>query len=168
MARTRQKSKQRKAKRLEQEQRASGRSAPKDAAEAVDDAIASEAAALPAEDGRTSDEADTALEEVAPAPAPARPRGRTAAPEKAPARTAKAPAKERARPKQQPERRQPRRRGRVLGFFKNVWAELKRVQWPDRNQVTQATAVVVVFCFMAGLYLAVWDWAFNKLVKALF
>ena len=55
----------------------------------------------------------------------------------------------------------------MLGFFVNVWAELKRVQWPDRNQVTQATAVVVVFCFLAGFYLSLWDFIFNKLVKAL-
>ncbi len=33
--------------------------------------------------------------------------------------------------------------------------------------VTQATAVVVVFCFLAGFYLALWDFVFNRLVKAL-
>jgi preprotein translocase SecE subunit len=48
-----------------------------------------------------------------------------------------------------------------------VWAELQRVQWPNRNQVTQATAVVIVFCFLAGLYLGMWDFVFNRLVKAL-
>jgi preprotein translocase SecE subunit len=109
---------------------------------------------------------------AAPAPAPPRSASRTAAPEKARARAAKAPAKEppakeRSRAKQQPARREPRGGSRVMAFFRNVWAELRRVQWPDRSAVTQATAVVVVFCFAAGLYLAFWDFAFNKLVKAL-
>ena len=48
-----------------------------------------------------------------------------------------------------------------------VWAELRRVQWPDRTQVTQATGVAIVFCLLAGLYLAWWDWIFAKLVKAI-
>ena len=39
-----------------------------------------------------------------------------------------------------------------------------RVQWPDRNQVTQATGVVVVFCFLAGAYLAFWDFVFSEFV----
>jgi len=69
--------------------------------------------------------------------------------------------------RRRPERREPRQRGRLLNFFVQVWAELQRVQWPDRNQVTQATAVVVVFCLLAGLYLALWDFLFSKLVKVI-
>ncbi len=41
------------------------------------------------------------------------------------------------------------------------------MQWPDRNQVTQATGVVVVFCFVAGAFLAFWDFVFGKLVTSL-
>lgn len=64
-----------------------------------------------------------------------------------------------------PERRkEPRRRGRVMTFFVQVWAELRRVQWPDRNQVTQATSVVVVFCFLAGAFLALFDFIFGELI----
>jgi preprotein translocase subunit SecE len=37
------------------------------------------------------------------------------------------------------------------------WAELQRVQWPDRRQVAQATAVVLGFVVVAGLYLGVAD-----------
>ena len=33
------------------------------------------------------------------------------------------------------------------------WAELQRVQWPDRRQVGQATAVVLGFVVIAGIYL---------------
>jgi len=74
----------------------------------------------------------------------------------------KAPRRER---KPAPERRkEPRQRGRVMSFFVQVWAELRRVQWPDRNQVTQATSVVVVFCFLAGAFLALFDFIFGELI----
>ena len=64
-------------------------------------------------------------------------------------------------------RKEPRPRGRVVTFLKQVWAELRRVQWPDRNQVTQATAVVIVFCFIAGAFLAIWDFVFDKLITSI-
>ena len=76
-----------------------------------------------------------------------------------------AEAEKKQRPKAQAERKEPRRRGRVLTFFVQVWAELRRVQWPNRSQVTQATTVVIVFCLIAGAYLGVWDYFFNKLIK---
>ena len=47
--------------------------------------------------------------------------------------------------------------GRFLGFLRASWAELQRVQWPDRRQVFQATAVVLGFVVVAGLYLGVAD-----------
>ena len=73
-----------------------------------------------------------------------------------------------ARPARKREpKREPRQRGRVVSFLVQVWAELRRVQWPDRTAVTQATAVVIVFCILAGLYLALFDWVFSRLVKAI-
>jgi preprotein translocase SecE subunit len=47
--------------------------------------------------------------------------------------------------------------GRFVGFLRASWAELQRVQWPDRRQVFQATAVVLGFVVVAGLYLGVAD-----------
>ena len=32
-----------------------------------------------------------------------------------------------------------------MAFLRASWAELQRVQWPDRRQVGQATAVVLGF-----------------------
>ncbi len=51
----------------------------------------------------------------------------------------------------------PRERGRVSGFFRSVWAELKRVQWPDRRQVSTLTGVVIGFVIIAGAYLGLID-----------
>ena len=43
-------------------------------------------------------------------------------------------------------RARPLRNGnRAIGFLRASWAELQRVQWPDRRQVFQATAVVLGF-----------------------
>jgi preprotein translocase SecE subunit len=58
-----------------------------------------------------------------------------------------------------------RQRGGVLGFFISCWAELKKVQWPDRDTLVQATAVTVIFVAVAGAYLGVLDTIFNLLVK---
>jgi preprotein translocase subunit SecE len=47
--------------------------------------------------------------------------------------------------------------GRFMAFLRASWAELQRVQWPDRHQVGQGTAVVLGFVVIAGLYLGVAD-----------
>jgi preprotein translocase SecE subunit len=58
-----------------------------------------------------------------------------------------------------------RQRGGVLGFLISCWAELKKVQWPDRDTLVQATAVTVIFVAVAGVYLGILDTVFNYLVK---
>ncbi len=65
------------------------------------------------------------------------------------------------------ERREPRRRlpARAVAFLRASWAELQRVQWPDRPQVSQATAVVLGFVAVAGVYLGVADWVAQKIVN---
>ena len=61
----------------------------------------------------------------------------------------------------------PRERGRVLEFLKAVWAELQRVQWPDRKQTTQLTGVVLFFVLIVGAYLGGLDAIFSKLVQSI-
>ncbi len=53
---------------------------------------------------------------------------------------------------------------RVFNFLRASWAELQRVQWPDRRQVFQATAVVAGFVIIAGLYLGLADEVATKIV----
>ncbi len=57
--------------------------------------------------------------------------------------------------------------GRFIGFLRASWAELQRVQWPDRRQVAQATGVVIGFVIIAGLYLGVADWVAKQIVNAI-
>jgi preprotein translocase subunit SecE len=54
---------------------------------------------------------------------------------------------------------------RAIGFLRASWAELQRVQWPDRRQVTQATAVVIGFVAIAGLYLGAADYVAKEIVE---
>jgi preprotein translocase subunit SecE len=54
---------------------------------------------------------------------------------------------------------------RVVGFLSASWAELHRVQWPDRRQVTQATAVVLGFVAIAGAYLGLADFVAKEIVE---
>src|SRR6478752_2244652 len=58
-----------------------------------------------------------------------------------------------------------RQRGGVIGFLLSCWAELKKVQWPDRETLVQATAVTILFVAVAGAYLGALDAAFNYLIK---
>jgi preprotein translocase SecE subunit len=58
-----------------------------------------------------------------------------------------------------------RQRGGVIGFLVSCWAELKKVQWPDRETLIQATAVTVLFVAVAAAYLGALDAAFNFLIK---
>ena len=53
---------------------------------------------------------------------------------------------------------------RFANFLRASWAELQRVQWPDRRQVGQATAVVLGFVVIAGAFLGVADWLATKFV----
>jgi preprotein translocase SecE subunit len=64
-----------------------------------------------------------------------------------------------------PAEREERRRGAVLSFLLSCWAELKRVQWPDRETLVQASAVTVIFIAVAAAYLGALDAFFNWLVK---
>jgi preprotein translocase subunit SecE len=54
---------------------------------------------------------------------------------------------------------------RLIHFLQGSWRELQRVQWPDRRQVVQATAVVIGFVIVAGIYLGLADEVASKLVN---
>ena len=58
-------------------------------------------------------------------------------------------------------------RGRVAGFLVAVWAELNRVQWPNRQQLTSLTGITLFFVLIVGGYLGLLDAIFSKLVSAI-
>jgi preprotein translocase subunit SecE len=60
-----------------------------------------------------------------------------------------------------------RKRGRVLTFLRHSADELRRVQWPTRRQVGQATAVVLGFVVLAGSYLGLLDAIWKPIIDAI-
>jgi preprotein translocase SecE subunit len=60
-----------------------------------------------------------------------------------------------------------KQRGKVITFLGHCVDELRRVQWPDRRQVGQATAVVLGFVVLAGGYLGLMDAIWKPIVQAI-
>ena len=58
-----------------------------------------------------------------------------------------------------------RRRG---NFVKESWAELRKVEWPNQNQVIQGTVVVLVACAIVGVYLWLNDQLWKQVVEKIF
>ncbi len=67
--------------------------------------------------------------------------------------------------KKQKQAKTERQRGGVIGFFISCWQELKKVQWPDRDTLIQATTVTVLFVAIAAAYLGALDAVFNWLIQ---
>jgi preprotein translocase SecE subunit len=66
------------------------------------------------------------------------------------------------------EARRPRRkRGRIITFLGHVVDELRRVQWPDRRQTGQGTAVTLGFVVVAGGFLGLMDAIWKPIVDAI-
>jgi preprotein translocase SecE subunit len=60
-----------------------------------------------------------------------------------------------------------RGRPRFVQFLVAVWAELQRVQWPDRPALTTLTGVVLGFVLLAGGYLGLLDAIFSRIIQAI-
>ncbi|MGK2877649.1 MAG: preprotein translocase subunit SecE [Solirubrobacterales bacterium] len=58
-------------------------------------------------------------------------------------------------------------KGRLRSFLRSSWAELRRVQWPDRKQMSTMTTIVIGFVIIAGAYLGAIDFVANKIVDFL-
>jgi preprotein translocase SecE subunit len=58
-------------------------------------------------------------------------------------------------------------RPRVIQFLIAVWAELQRVQWPNRQALITLTGVVLGFVLIAGGYLGLLDAIFSEFIKAI-
>jgi preprotein translocase subunit SecE len=58
--------------------------------------------------------------------------------------------------------------GRIGLFYRQVLAELRKVVWPTRNQLTTYTAVVLVFVGFIIAVVSILDTALTKLVFWIF
>ncbi len=53
---------------------------------------------------------------------------------------------------------------RLRNFLKETRAELKKVTWPSRNEITNTTVVVIISVFFFGFYLFAMDIVFSWLI----
>lgn len=56
-------------------------------------------------------------------------------------------------------------RNRSSKFFRGVWAELKKVQWPDRKQIGVYTSVVLISIFIIAAAIWVVDSGLSFILK---
>jgi preprotein translocase subunit SecE len=70
--------------------------------------------------------------------------------------------------------REPRREPRsapgsgARRFISESWGELKKVEWPNQNQLIQGVVVVLIACFIVGVFLYGADLVFKRLVQQVF
>ena len=61
---------------------------------------------------------------------------------------------------------------RLVAFYHAVVGELRRVTWPDRPQVQQATIMITIFVLIVGLIITLMDLALQavlvRLIPSLF
>lgn len=53
------------------------------------------------------------------------------------------------------------------GFFGEVWAELKKVVWPTREEATRLTVMVLTVSIAVGVILGVIDVGFSELIRVI-
>lgn len=53
-------------------------------------------------------------------------------------------------------------------FARDVRGELRRVSWPNRDQLRQSTAVVLIIVLTLAAYVAAWDFLFGRLARLIF
>ena len=53
---------------------------------------------------------------------------------------------------------------RFTGFFTGIWAEMKKVVWLSRREVTYLTLLVLVVTLIVGIILYGFDYGFSTLV----
>ncbi|GAA2057025.1 hypothetical protein GCM10009757_35480 [Streptomyces cheonanensis] len=58
--------------------------------------------------------------------------------------------------------------GKLALFYRQVIAELRKVVWPSRRQLTTYTSAVIVFVLIVIGILTVLDWGFSRVVEYVF
>lgn len=58
-----------------------------------------------------------------------------------------------------------KRGAKITKFFKGVWYELKKVNWPTRKELLQHTAVVVAAIILIAFIVWIMDLGFGKMLE---
>lgn len=55
----------------------------------------------------------------------------------------------------------------IRRFFRNVAAELKKVNWPNRKELITYTIVVIITVLAVSLIMTLWDLVLGKIFDAM-
>jgi preprotein translocase subunit SecE len=55
----------------------------------------------------------------------------------------------------------------LVAFYHGVVAEMRKVTWPDRAQVRQATIAIIIFVLLLALFITLLDWLLSLLLVSL-
>ena len=56
---------------------------------------------------------------------------------------------------------------KIIGYFNETLAEMKKVVWPDQRYVTVATIIILVLVFITGIFVLTIDFGLGKIFTAL-
>ena len=56
---------------------------------------------------------------------------------------------------------------KIVGYFNETLAEMKKVVWPDQRYVTVATIIILVLVFITGVFVLTIDFGLGKIFTAL-
>ncbi len=54
---------------------------------------------------------------------------------------------------------------KIVKLFKEIRSELKKVIWPNREQLTNNTITVLLACFLIGIIIWIADFVLNLIVR---
>lgn len=60
-----------------------------------------------------------------------------------------------------------KRRSPIPKYFRESWAEVRQVHWPDWRTTVRLTIAVFIFAILFGLLVAVTDYGLDKVLKQL-
>jgi preprotein translocase subunit SecE len=53
----------------------------------------------------------------------------------------------------------------TFSFFADSWAELRKVKWPGRKELTSYTIVVIATVIFVGIYFTILDLVISEIVR---
>ena len=56
---------------------------------------------------------------------------------------------------------------RITKYLKEVRAEIRKVTWPSRKEVTRLSTIVVIVMVVMSAFMAIVDFAFSRLMQAI-
>ncbi|MBU5485018.1 preprotein translocase subunit SecE [Clostridium sp. MSJ-11] len=60
------------------------------------------------------------------------------------------------------------KRGGIIGFFKGVKGEFKRITWASKEEVKKSTIISLSFCLIYMVAIGLIDFGFNKLSQIIY